>query len=156
MSKNIVLTILGIIVIIGAFFAIRHNENPDIDTSTQYGTDSDGMDMGTTTEVTASSTISVTVPDLLTVKEVTVNGSNFAFDPKTITVNKGDTVKITFKNVGGMHDFKIDEFNVATKKINGGESDTVTFVADKTGSFEYYCSVGTHRQMGMKGTLIVK
>jgi nitrosocyanin len=156
MNKNILLTVLAVIVIIGAFFVVRHRENPVIDISPEYGTDSDGMDIGTTTDVTASSTISVTVPDLLDVKEVTVTGSNFAFSPQAITVNKGDTVKINFKNVGGMHDFKIDEFNVATKKINGGETDTVTFVADKTGSFEYYCSVGTHRQMGMKGTLIVK
>jgi nitrosocyanin len=155
-TRSTVIGILVLVVILGAFFAIRHNENPVVDMSLPSGTDSDGMDMGTTTEVTASSTVSVTLPDLLTVKEFTVNGSNFAFDPKTITVNKGDTVKITFKNVGGMHDFKLDEFNVATNKINGGESDTVTFVADKAGSFEYYCSVGTHRQMGMKGTLIVK
>ncbi len=89
-------------------------------------------------------------------KSFTVTGSNFSFDPKTITVKKGDTVKITFKNADGMHDFKIDEFNVATKQIQGGEEETVTFTADKVGAFEYYCSVGKHRQMGMKGTLTVK
>ena len=90
------------------------------------------------------------------VKELTVTGSNFAFAPKTLTVNKGDTVKITFVNSGGFHDLKIDEFNVATQKINGGAQEVVTFVADKAGTFEYYCSVGTHRQMGMVGTLTVK
>ncbi|HEY4518695.1 MAG TPA: cupredoxin domain-containing protein [Candidatus Paceibacterota bacterium] len=91
-----------------------------------------------------------------TVKEFTVTGSNFAFTPTTMTVNKGDTVKITFKNADGTHDWKIDEFNAATKKIGSGESETIEFVADKAGTFEYYCSVGQHRAMGMKGTLVVK
>ena len=90
------------------------------------------------------------------VKEFTVTGNNFAFAPKTMTVKKGDTVKITFVNAGGNHDLRIDEFNATTKVIRGGAQETISFVADKTGSFEYYCSVGDHRVMGMKGTLIVE
>ncbi|MEN9328543.1 MAG: hypothetical protein RI947_1351 [Candidatus Parcubacteria bacterium] len=90
------------------------------------------------------------------VKEFTVTGSNFSFDTKEIKVKKGDTVKVTFKNADGMHDFIIDEFNVKTKQIKGGEEETVEFVADQTGTFEYYCSVGQHRQNGMVGKLIVQ
>ena len=90
------------------------------------------------------------------VKSFTIKGSNFKFEPSTITVNKGDTVKVTFENVGGFHDWVLEEFNVRTKQIGNGTTETVQFVADRTGSFEYYCSVGSHRQMGMKGTLIVK
>lgn len=92
-----------------------------------------------------------------TVKEFTVDGSNFKFEPSTMTVNKGDTVKIVFKNTGGFHDFVIDEFAGAkTKQIGANASETIEFVVDKAGSFEYYCSVGNHRGMGMKGTLTVK
>ncbi len=90
------------------------------------------------------------------VKEFTVTGSNFSFDPKEIKVKKGDTVKILFKNADGFHDWRVDEFNAATKKIKGGEQDSVQFVAEKAGTFEYYCSVGEHRQMGMKGNLVVE
>ena len=90
------------------------------------------------------------------VKEFTVSAKNFSFAPNTITVKKGDRVKITLANGDGFHDFVIDEFGVATKKINTGMTETVEFVADKSGSFEYYCSVGSHRMMGMKGTLIVQ
>jgi nitrosocyanin len=96
-----------------------------------------------------------TPPVTSMVKEFTVSGTNFKFTPTTLAVKKGDTVKITFKNTGGVHNFKIDEFNVGTKQIQGGTEETVQFVADKAGTFEYYCSVGTHRQMGMKGTLTV-
>lgn len=89
------------------------------------------------------------------VKNITVTGSNFKFAPSTITVKKGDKVHLTFVNSGGLHDFRIDELGVATKKVNGGEQDVVDFVASKAGTFEFYCSVGTHRQMGMKGTITV-
>lgn len=90
------------------------------------------------------------------VKEFTVEGTSFKFTPATMTVKEGDKVRIVFKNTGGLHDFVIDEFNVATKQINGGEEETVEFVASKSGTYEYYCSVGKHRQMGMKGTLTVE
>lgn len=92
----------------------------------------------------------------VTVKSFTVTGGNFKFAPAAITVKQGDKVRITFKNEDGFHDWKIDEFNAATKKINAGAEETIEFVADKKGSFEYYCSVGSHRQMGMKGTLVVQ
>jgi plastocyanin len=89
-------------------------------------------------------------------KAFTITGKNYSFDPKTITVKKGDLVKITLKNSGGTHDLKIDEFKVATAKLTNGQSATVEFTADKKGTFEYYCSVGNHRAMGMVGKLIVE
>lgn len=112
-----------------------------------------------TTSVTPQPTVTPTPSGAMSdekVKTITVDGTNFSFTPSTITVKQGDTVKITVKNTGGMHDFAIDEFNVKTKVISSGSSDEVQFVANKKGQFEYYCSVGQHRQMGMKGTLIVE
>lgn len=90
------------------------------------------------------------------VKEITVEGSPFKFMPTEIKVKKGQTVKVVFKNVAGMHDFVVDEFKARTKVIKASETDTIQFVADKAGTFEYYCSVGNHRAMGMKGNLIVE
>ena len=95
-------------------------------------------------------------PDTTAVKEFIVKGSNYKFESATLNVKKGDRVKIILDNVEGFHDFKIDEFGVATKKINGGETDSIEFVADKVGTFEYYCSVGQHRSMGMVGKLTVE
>src|SRR5438034_3495834 len=45
----------------------------------------------------------------------TVTGANFSFDPKTMTVKKGDKVKVVFKNAEGFHDWNLDEFNAHTK-----------------------------------------
>ncbi len=91
------------------------------------------------------------------VKEFTVTASEFAFDVKNITVKKGDTVKITLKNSGKYsHDFAVDEFNARTKVIKNGETDSLIFVADKTGTFEYYCGVMKHRVQGQVGKLVVE
>jgi len=90
------------------------------------------------------------------VKVFTVTGKPFSFDPKEMKVNKGDTVKIVFTNTEGFHDWVIDEFNAHTPQIQAGKTAEVTFIADKTGSFQYYCSVGNHRAQGMWGTLTVQ
>lgn len=90
------------------------------------------------------------------VREFVVEGGMFYFAPEMMEVNKGDTVRIVFKNAEGKHDWVIDEFNARTAILDAGEEETIEFVADQTGSFEYYCSVGSHRAQGMKGTLTVK
>lgn len=87
--------------------------------------------------------------------DFTVTGYNFGFTPSTLTVHKGDHVKISFVNSGGVHDFVIDEFHVATPRIETNASTTVEFDANQAGTFQYYCSVGNHRAMGMWGTLTV-
>jgi len=89
-------------------------------------------------------------------KEIVVQASNYKFSPTTITVKQGEKTRIVLKNSDGMHDFKVDELNIATAVIQGGQEDFVEFTADKPGQYEFYCSVGNHRQMGMKGKLIVQ
>lgn len=88
--------------------------------------------------------------------EVVVTASNFRLAPAEIRVKQGQTVRVVFKNGQGFHDFTLDEFEVATNRIGEGDEEEVEFTADKTGTFEYYCSVTGHRQLGMKGKLIVE
>ncbi|HEY9584685.1 MAG TPA: plastocyanin/azurin family copper-binding protein [Candidatus Paceibacterota bacterium] len=85
-----------------------------------------------------------------------VTGKNFEFNMKEIKVKEGDTVTINFKSESGFHDFVLDEFNVRTAQLQSGGTESVTFLANKKGTFEYYCSVGSHRSMGMVGKLIVE
>lgn len=73
-----------------------------------------------------------------------------------ITVKEGDHVRIEFSSSEGFHDWVVDEFNARTERVNPGSISSVEFVADKKGTFEYYCSVGQHRANGMKGKLIVE
>lgn len=96
-----------------------------------------------------------TTPGSSEIKEFTIKESNFKLNPSTITVNKGDTVKITVINDGGTHNLFIRDYNERTDIISSG-SRILEFVADKTGTFDMWCEVGTHRSLGMEGQLIVK
>jgi len=89
-------------------------------------------------------------------KTFNITARNFFYSTKEIRVKKGDKVKIVLFNQEGFHNWVIDEFQVATQIINANQTATVEFTANKTGIFEYYCSVDSHRQMGMVGKLIVE
>lgn len=113
------------------------------------------MDMTPTPSETESESVTGT-EDSSGVVQISVSGRNFAFDKNEIRVTQGDRVKITFTSESGFHDWVVDEFKAATEKVQTGGTTSVEFVADKKGTFQYYCSVGTHRQMGMVGNLIVE
>ena len=109
--------------------------------------------------VFAAPVVSQNVVDLTgesgSVREIEVNSSGLRFTPNEIHVNLGDTVRITYRNGGGRHDWVIDEFDAATPVIAAGQSSTVEFVADQAGTFEFYCSIPGHRASGMVGNLVV-
>ena len=90
------------------------------------------------------------------VKTFYLDARNFSFSQTEIKVEKGDKVKIVLTSADGFHDWVIDGFNAATSRVNTGQTAETEFVADQAGTFEYYCSVGSHRQMGMVGKLIVE
>lgn len=163
MSRNMLYIIGGVLVLlVGGVFLINNSMNSSSQTSTGSVSESDNTSQVQASPsdeekaLDASSSAGDTVQGADKVKEFTVMGSSFKFAPATFTVNKGDRVKITFKNNGGTHNFVIDEFNVKSDTLQSNEDTTVEFTADQAGSFEYYCSVANHRQMGMKGTLVVK
>lgn len=87
-----------------------------------------------------------------------ITGGSFYYTPNEIKVKQGDKVKIIFTNAGGTHDLILEAFDVRTKTIQTGETDTIEFMADKKGTFEFYCGVGNgyHRMMGQIGVLIVE
>ncbi len=84
----------------------------------------------------------------------TMKSGNFFFEPSSMRVNAGDTVNIFFSENAGTHDFTIDEIGFSQKVVDGG---SMTFTAPSTpGSYAYYCSIGSHRALGMEGVLIVE
>ncbi|HSW97282.1 MAG TPA: cupredoxin domain-containing protein [Candidatus Saccharimonadales bacterium] len=89
-------------------------------------------------------------------KIFTFTAGNFWFSPNRIAVNKGDKVTINFVVNNGFHDFVIDEFKVKVGPSIAGKTTSVTFTADKAGTFEFYCDIDHHRQKGQKGILIVQ
>lgn len=74
----------------------------------------------------------------------------------TYSFSKGDlqSVHVINEDSGthSKHNFNIDAFNVHTKDLDYFESQTVTFVTDKVGTFQYYCTI--HPEM--KGNIEIQ
>lgn len=90
------------------------------------------------------------------VKEIKVEAGSFYYKPNTMTVKKGEKVRIVMNAVSMMHDFNIAELNVKMPIVKNGDTGTVEFTPDKVGTFEYYCSVGQHRANGQVGKITVE
>lgn len=88
-------------------------------------------------------------------KEIMVTGQNYSFSPSTLTIPVGQKTRLVFKSVAGMHDFVVDELGIRTAIVQTDDSDWVEFTPTKTGTYQFYCSVGNHKAMGMVGTLTV-
>jgi len=146
--------LLGIIILVilagGYYVLTQGNPQPENTRADEASTAAPAESENTAGETTAETSAAPSE-----IKSFTVEGKSYSFSPSVMRVKKGDTVRITFKNTGGFHDFTLNEFNAQTKRINTGQENTIEFVADKAGTFEYYCSVGNHRQLGMTGTLTV-
>jgi Cupredoxin-like domain len=72
-----------------------------------------------------------------------------------LTVNKGSVETIHLINedtTHSKHNLNLDEFNVHTRDLGYFESQSVTFIADKAGTFKAYCSI--HPEM--TGTIVVR
>jgi len=152
---------IGVIVLVligaGAYFYMnRQTPSADITNTTTNDAVVKEESSESVAEQKSENTATETATTDQTTKEFTLSASSFKYDITEIRVKKGDTVKITLNNTGGMHDWMVAEFNAKTKQITDGQTDTISFVADKAGEFEYYCSVGNHRAMGMVGKLIVE
>lgn len=86
--------------------------------------------------------------------ELNIESSNFAFAPNAITTDPGQKIKITFTKNSGFHTFVIDELDL---KFAIKEGESLIFNApSKSGTYAFYCDVGSHRANGMEGTLVVK
>ena len=137
MSNKLITVLVVVVVLMGGFLLFK------------------GKSVAPTEIVPGNQEVVEEVAVVPSVREFVVEAVPFSFSLSTMEVNKGDTVRITVKNVKGTHDFKLDEFNVSTAILQEGGEETIEFIADQAGEFEYYCSVGNHREMGMVGTLNV-
>ncbi|MBS3071826.1 cupredoxin domain-containing protein [Candidatus Pacearchaeota archaeon] len=143
MNKIVISIIIIVLIALGAFYLLNKSSltgNVVVDTEKIAGNN-----------VGSNSNVQVFV----------VDSSHLRFyidgvENPDMVVKKGDKVRVEFTSSEGFHDWVIDEFGAATERVMPGNSTSVEFVADKKGTFEYYCSFGKHRQNGMKGKFIVE
>lgn len=117
------------------------------------------------------------------VKELTIEAGDQGFSPSSISVKKGDKVKLTVKNTGSQPiGFVIEglDVEIGAPEGNGGggssgygsgyggggggeepaggiapgSSEVVEFTATETGDFSFYCPQA--RDQGLEGTLTVE
>lgn len=72
--------------------------------------------------------------------EVTMIAEQFAFDPPTLRVNKGDRVIFNLQAADVVHGLYLDDYGLDVR-VEPGVSQRIEFVADQTGKFRYRCSV---------------
>lgn len=92
------------------------------------------------------------------VKEFNVEAKKFKFDPSTITVKQGDTVKlhVSVPADDTAHGLAIKEFDV-NANLEPGKTTTVEFTADKAGTFPFFCAVYCGEgHSNMRGKLVVE
>ncbi len=144
--------VLLLVVAVGAYLLMS---NRSISTEVSDITDEMAQDLPSAPDMEVSETTEEEADNIV---DISVEADEFSFSPAEITVNEGETVRITLTNVGTMsHDFVIDEFAGArTRELEPGESETVVFTPDGVGEYNFYCSIVDHRAMGMEGTLIVE
>ncbi len=109
----------------------------------------------TNEDVSLNNQEEITASDI-EIKEFSLIAKNWSFEPSSITVNKGDLVKLKITSIDIKYGFYLPQFNVKSD-LYPEEETIVEFTATKVGSFPFSCSVycGSGHN-NMKGVLIVK
>lgn len=160
MNKSILIIIVILVIAVGGYFLFVGNSDENLEPAS---------DLGAILEVPAPGETDVEetvvnggvdgepTEEEQTVQEITIVGTEFAFSPAAITVEEGQSVKITFENQGEFpHNLVIEELGITTATISGGQTDAIEFIAPSAGTYTTFCSVGTHRELGMEGNLDVR
>lgn len=69
-----------------------------------------------------------------------IEASQFAYSPSIFRVNPGDTVNIQLISTDVVHGLYVDGYDVSVQ-ADPGQTQTLSFVADKQGSFRFRCNV---------------
>ena len=112
-------------------------------------------------------------------KEITLNTSDFAYSPLSVTIPAGEPVMLTLKNSGAVeHDFVIEKIDASVEMMEDsgsdahhmhgteasydlhfsaqpGETSVIQFTVSEPGTYTFFCSVQGHKEAGMVGELIV-
>lgn len=134
MKKPIIIIVILVIIVIAGFALFRQPG----ETTSQSKTSGEG---------TASDR---------EVKEIEIKASNWKFTPELIEVNLGDKVELHLESTEGTHGFIIPAFGIS-ERLEPGKDVHAEFVADKAGTFNFYCNVPCGAgHSNMNGIIVVK
>ncbi len=141
MSRNLIIAAVVVIVVIGGIVLFAGGQGTQ--TPTLVPTEAVQQENPSPTEVMTEK------EEGAAMEKASVEISNFAFGPKTLTVKKG--TEVTFANQDSVkHSATADDGSFDTGLLAKGESGSVTF--DKAGTFTYHCTPHPN----IKATIVVE
>ncbi len=87
------------------------------------------------------------------VREIKIDLSNYKFEPSSITVKKGEKIKLILTSKDIYHTFTVDELGINIE-VFPGQTVTKEIVPNKSGTFKLYCV--PHESLGMVGEFSVE
>ncbi len=69
-----------------------------------------------------------------------IEAQQFSYSPPELKVNAGDKVTIQLVSTDVVHGLYVDGYDVSVE-ADPGQTKTLTFIADKSGSFRFRCNV---------------
>lgn len=73
-------------------------------------------------------------------RRVRIEATARGFEPPEVRVNRGDRVTLHLVSADVVHGLYLDGYGLAVT-ADPGQSDSLTFVADRSGAFRFRCSV---------------
>jgi len=69
-----------------------------------------------------------------------IDAQQYAYSPSELRVNQGDTVTLRLVSTDVVHGLYVDGYDISVE-ADPGQTATLTFTADRTGSFRFRCNV---------------
>jgi plastocyanin len=92
-------------------------------------------------------------------ESVDITATDFKFDPSDPTVKAGQVTFDLTNDGDSLHNIEIEGPSgeaVLPENIGPGEKGSVTADLNEPGTYEFYCPVGNHRDLGMVGEVTVE
>lgn len=158
----VIIIVAGVVLLSSGNLNMKYPSMTTTTTSRLTTSTTSSTPRSTSTVSTSASSTSTSSSQTVGVKEFTVHETSNSFKitdasgatVSQIKVNKGDSVKINVIVDSGTHDFYIDGYNKATQAVTSG-TQTLEFITNKAGTFDFYCRVDGHKGLGMLGQLVV-
>jgi plastocyanin len=120
---------------------------------------STAMSAGQTTS-TAQSTVASAASSAAASQGVvnySIEISNYKFAPAELQAKPGQTLHLTIMDKAGSHDFVAPALNISSGIFTPGETKVIDVVIPQNAAseYEFFCSVSGHKEMGMKGKIVV-
>lgn len=88
--------------------------------------------------------------------EFKMTATDSGFEPGTLTVKRGEKVRLIITATDCEHEFRLQAFDIL-QALKEGDPEIIEFTASKAGTFTFKCSVYCGKGHGkMKGILEVK